>query len=117
MARLTKIKTEFEALLSPKRDGGDNLTSPRFVALCQEDYIESDQSLDELISIIEDENHHGDIVIWDGDQVAALMRDGVVAVRYETTPPQPYRLKRPWNKRVNRRWNHETKEKGSLNGK
>jgi hypothetical protein len=68
---------------------GENATSPRFVALVGDDFLEADQSLTALLHALRD-HRSTDVCIWDtvADRVAALLRRGRV-LKFTNEPPTP----------------------------
>ncbi len=68
----------------------DNEACPRFVALVGESYVESDESLDELIRIVAKEGTGDDVVIWDRwKTVAVVIRPNGEVIRFPEPQPKP----------------------------
>jgi hypothetical protein len=78
--------------MSTKNEGSENLTSPRFVAMVAEDYLESDNDLDVLLDLLRelhDPAHGEDMCVWCEDRtVAAVMKADGRIIRLDGAEPQ-----------------------------
>jgi hypothetical protein len=73
---MTRRKNILESILPDRCTSGCNESCPRYVALSGESYVESSDSLEELIGIVQAlvcPADGLDVVIWRADAVAAVV--------------------------------------------
>ena len=70
----------------------DNTACPRYVAVCGDEYLESDDDLDALLSLLRDladPDSGEDVCIWrDGIHIAAVVLSSGAVHAFETIQPE-----------------------------
>ena len=98
------MKPERELFFSRETE---NENTPKYVALCQEDYIEGDDNLEVLLNLLKETELEGDVVVWKDDKVIAIVSNLRQITMYTPVIDEPVITpkKKPYRHKINRKYN------------